>query len=1026
MAVRIGQALVHTKFLVVVSSTDQLFRDVDGIFLEVGEAGKLPSQAQPTLPMVADAPNWFLSDEGEEPMAAKPVTNPPSVQLNTQQNGHEAELNVDGGTVRFKKLRRTFGGGQRKFKKKTEAKKDFISSLPALIEPHPLPPPPDLNEQDELSFEKPPDKKEEERKENVKEESVEEQAPQVTVPTSSHDEDLALLVPELWLPDLESNTNMSFSFIDQQAVSRALPFGLPKATESAHRGRERDELRNKILSGHEKYLDNMMVQLLKTFGLSLSWLKILRSLILEGCKKVKMDVYNDDFMDIRHYIKVKKIPGGQKSACSFVSGVVFSKHVTHKKMQLSFRNPRILLLKCALEFQRHDNQLSSFDTLLNQEEQYLKNLVERIKKCRPNIILVQKSVSRSALEMLHHHGIVVVLNVKPAVMARVSRGTQGQLLYSLDQLSFKFKLGTCGHFYVKSFTLPDDTRKTLMYFDECDPKLGGVITLQGGLNQELKRVKQVANFGLHIAQNMGLESSFLADEFAEPSQPVPDCMADNDDGYTTPPSTPELVMFPFSPYEQMLSSLSTAVEGKEKEINTNAEEKMAEDENNGGVVEAEEKTETEKEADTQPALEEKEEGKEESLEELGKDAEMVAEDPPDPNHPEDKVLPSGTEKVDSEDPIDSCKPASEEDPLPKHTQQVCSAERAFEEVLKTHLISSSPHISFTVPYLESKKGLTANVRRYLPQEIYWSHSFNPRNISQRRTSNAHFYKESQPCFSLRTNSHSLYSQYGIEPATKHSYKSVSNHPLTSSIFLLPANSPEVKAVMADFRARSSIPDEPNCFFFPGARKGADIYSQMRWIFSKSKDFELRAKHGGKELGVKRKGSARRVVQPMQSTPAPRHPVRRAKRWSIPEKSKYSSTSSSGHSINQGHNNTRDILDYVMQKTHHGDSTTESLVELEIPRTLTAVFDRQKTSPEPGQRPPPKEEERKSPTGEWSILMEEQLVPDTDVSVGGGGVRGVVSEIGIMSCVLYVCCLGTRLFGSLQPSVHCSTVQQHLS
>ncbi len=55
----------------------------------------------------------------------------------------------------------------------------------------------------------------------------------------------------------------------------------------------------------------------------------------------------------------------------------------------------------------------------------------------------------------------------------------------------------------------------LMYFDWCEPQLGCVITLQGGTNRELKKVTQ---FGLHLAHNSILESSFLLEEFAWPEK----------------------------------------------------------------------------------------------------------------------------------------------------------------------------------------------------------------------------------------------------------------------------------------------------------------------------------------------------------------------------------------------------------------------------------------------------------------------------------------------------------------------------
>lgn len=56
-------------------------------------------------------------------------------------------------------------------------------------------------------------------------------------------------------------------------------------------------------------------------------------------------------MDIRHYVKIKKIPGGSRSECRIVSGVVCTKNVVHKKMATAITQPQILMLACPVEFQ---------------------------------------------------------------------------------------------------------------------------------------------------------------------------------------------------------------------------------------------------------------------------------------------------------------------------------------------------------------------------------------------------------------------------------------------------------------------------------------------------------------------------------------------------------------------------------------------------------------------------------------------------------------------------------------------------
>ncbi|MED6147599.1 1-phosphatidylinositol-3-phosphate 5-kinase fab1a [Stylosanthes scabra] len=81
-----------------------------------------------------------------------------------------------------------------------------------------------------------------------------------------------------------------------------------------------------------------------------------------------------------------------------VKGVVCKKNVAHRRMTSKFDKPRFLILGGALEYQRISNQLSSVDTLLQQEMDHLKMAVAKIGAHHPNVLLVEKSVSRYAQE----------------------------------------------------------------------------------------------------------------------------------------------------------------------------------------------------------------------------------------------------------------------------------------------------------------------------------------------------------------------------------------------------------------------------------------------------------------------------------------------------------------------------------------------------------------------------------------------------------------------------------------------------
>eukprot|EP00854_Cymbomonas_tetramitiformis_P021668 gene21668-26062_t len=104
-------------------------------------------------------------------------------------------------------------------------------------------------------------------------------------------------------------------------------------------------------------------------------------------------------MDVRHYVKVKRVVHGKLDESRLVPGIVCRKNVVHRHMASSHEAPRIVLLLGALEYQRVENRLSSLDTLLEQEREHLRVAVARIAVHRPDVLLVEKTVSRYAQEI---------------------------------------------------------------------------------------------------------------------------------------------------------------------------------------------------------------------------------------------------------------------------------------------------------------------------------------------------------------------------------------------------------------------------------------------------------------------------------------------------------------------------------------------------------------------------------------------------------------------------------------------------
>ncbi|KAH7281274.1 hypothetical protein KP509_36G038800 [Ceratopteris richardii] len=294
--------------------------------------------------------------------------------------------------------------------------------------------------------------------------------------------------------------------------------------EKATASQEQRRAMRAVVDGHFRAL---VGQLLDGEGLDgddcgkESWLEIVASMASQAASLFKPDTSKDGGMDPGAYVKVKCIASGKPSESCVIKGVVCKKNVAHRRMSSRYKSPRLLLLGGALEYQRVSNQLSSLDTLLQQEKDHLCMAASKIEAHRPNVVLVEKNVSRQAQEQLLAKEISLVLNVKRPLLERIARCTGAEIVPCPDQI-MKAKLGHCDFFHVERFAeelgsvgqVGKSQGKTLMFFDGCPKPLGCTVLLRGGKVEELKKVKRVVQFAVFAAYQLALETSFLVDEGA--------------------------------------------------------------------------------------------------------------------------------------------------------------------------------------------------------------------------------------------------------------------------------------------------------------------------------------------------------------------------------------------------------------------------------------------------------------------------------------------------------------------------------
>ncbi|KAG4908874.1 hypothetical protein AAZX31_20G012800 [Glycine max] len=291
-----------------------------------------------------------------------------------------------------------------------------------------------------------------------------------------------------------------------------------------HNDENKEPLKS-VIQGHFRAL---VSQLLQGEGIKVGkendsedWLDIVATVAWQAANFVRPDTSKGGSMDPGDYVKVKCVASGSPSESTLVKGVVCTKNIKHKRMTSQYRKPRLLLLGGALEYQKVPNQLASFDTLLQQENDHLKMIISKIEALRPNVLLVEKSVASCAQEYLLAKEISLVLNVKRPLLERIARCTGALVTPSVDCLS-KARLGHCELFRLDRMMEDHETThqlnkkptKTLMFFEGCPRRLGCTVLLKGTCREELKKIKHVVQYAVFAAYHLSLETSFLADEGA--------------------------------------------------------------------------------------------------------------------------------------------------------------------------------------------------------------------------------------------------------------------------------------------------------------------------------------------------------------------------------------------------------------------------------------------------------------------------------------------------------------------------------
>ena len=169
---------------------------------------------------------------------------------------------------------------------------------------------------------------------------------------------------------------------------------------------------------------------------------ILSKIIVDSVLSVAQELENRKFKVDIDDIKVEKKTGGSTDDTTLVTGIILDKEVVHGGMPKRINGAKIALINSPLEIEKTEfdakidiNSPDQMKKFLDEENNILKDMVNKIKETGVNVLLCQKGIDDIAQHYLAREEILAVRRIKESDMSKLSKATGAILVNNINELS---------------------------------------------------------------------------------------------------------------------------------------------------------------------------------------------------------------------------------------------------------------------------------------------------------------------------------------------------------------------------------------------------------------------------------------------------------------------------------------------------------------------------------------------------------------------------------------------------------------
>jgi len=200
------------------------------------------------------------------------------------------------------------------------------------------------------------------------------------------------------------------------------------------------------------------------------------------------------------YVKIEKKEGGTLGDSQMIRGILVDKERVQPGMPRKVEDAKIAVLSAALEVKDTETdakiQISDptmLESFLEQEEEMLKGMVDKIVASGANVLMCQKGIDDLAQHFLTKAGIMAVRRVKKSDVEKLSRATGATIVTNIQELSPE-DLGDAG--LVEERKVAGDD---MIFVEECKDPKAVTILVRGGTEHVVDETERALHDAVSVA-----------------------------------------------------------------------------------------------------------------------------------------------------------------------------------------------------------------------------------------------------------------------------------------------------------------------------------------------------------------------------------------------------------------------------------------------------------------------------------------------------------------------------------------------